>query len=82
MDDTRELRCICHDVSMSAVLRVARERRLETVEAVVAAEIAGTGCASCRPYIERMLATGRVPTCADAMHAQAENCATMPTMPQ
>ncbi|MFN0134661.1 MAG: (2Fe-2S)-binding protein [Phycisphaerae bacterium] len=62
-----ELRCICHDTPMSAILRAARQRNLPTVDAVVAAELAGTGCGSCKPYLERMLATGQVPTCADAL---------------
>ena len=62
-----ELHCICRDVPMSAILREARLRGLTSGEQVAAAGIACDGCTLCRPYVDRMLRTGKVPTAADAL---------------
>ncbi|MDX2199763.1 MAG: (2Fe-2S)-binding protein [Phycisphaerae bacterium] len=58
------------DRDLGDVLALARRQKLRT--ALDIAEVTGCGdqCGSCRPYIVRMLQTGRVPTTADLMSAE------------
>lgn len=62
-----ELHCICRDIPMSAILREARRRGFSDSQQIAAAGIACDGCTLCRPYVDRMLRTGKVPTAADAL---------------
>ena len=50
--------CICHEMSFAEMKILSEERNFDTVEDVMQATDCGTGCGLCRPYIEKMLATG------------------------
>lgn len=55
-------RCVCRDVELSVVARAAAELRARgmpvTLEALVSATGAGTGCGACQPYMARSALTG------------------------
>ncbi len=55
-------RCVCHEVSLAALKRLADELRArgQTPTADMLSDLtrAATGCGMCYPYIERMLDTG------------------------
>jgi NAD(P)H-nitrite reductase large subunit len=61
------LRCICEDRDLGEVLEIAKKKNWTTAEAVASGTGCGGNCRTCRPYIARMLATGRVPTVDDLM---------------
>ncbi|MEM0983021.1 MAG: (2Fe-2S)-binding protein [Planctomycetota bacterium] len=52
-------RCVCHDVSLEEILRIARADGLDLAQ-VAARTGCTTGCGMCRPYVRLTLATGRV----------------------
>ncbi|MCC6285228.1 MAG: (2Fe-2S)-binding protein [Phycisphaerales bacterium] len=51
-------RCVCHDVSFAALIRMARRTGADLDE-LSRVTGCGTGCGTCLPYIEVALATGR-----------------------
>lgn len=55
--DRPVVRCICHDVPFSELLRRQRETG-ETLEQLQKATGCGTGCGLCLPYIRVALRTG------------------------
>ncbi len=64
-----DLRCVCLNVSLRELLERARSAGWRTVGEIAAATGCGAHCQSCRPYIARMLQTGRPPTTRDIMSA-------------
>ncbi|MGE0480668.1 MAG: bacterioferritin-associated ferredoxin [Phycisphaerae bacterium] len=57
-----ELRCVCLELSLRGLLSFARRQEITSFDALSRATGCGTRCGTCRPYIERMLASGEVPT--------------------
>jgi NAD(P)H-nitrite reductase large subunit len=57
-----EIRCICHNLSLAGLRSYALRHGLTSFEELQAQTGCGTSCGTCRPYIEEMLRTGRVPT--------------------
>lgn len=55
-EDPRRLICRCLGVSSTRILECAREKGLTTVEEIGQALLAGTGCSTCQPEIEELLA--------------------------
>ena len=55
-EDPRRLICRCIGVSSTRILECVREKGLRTVEEVGEAILAGTGCSTCQPEIEELLA--------------------------
>jgi bacterioferritin-associated ferredoxin len=51
-------RCVCHEVTFARLRELARETGAG-VEELSARTGCCTGCGLCRPYVERMLRTGR-----------------------
>lgn len=76
-----ELRCICHQLSFAALHSFAQRRGITTFAELSAATRCGTNCGTCRPYIEWMLASGIVPTCADVERIRREWGRTNPPGP-
>jgi NAD(P)H-nitrite reductase large subunit len=64
-EDPRRLICRCIGVSSTRILECVREKGLTTVEEVGQALLAGTGCSTCQPEIEELLA-GEAGTPVDA----------------
>lgn len=62
------LRCVCLDRPLDDVLIEARRLGLGSAAAVADKLGCGGVCRSCRPYIARMLQTGRPPTVRDLMN--------------
>jgi NAD(P)H-nitrite reductase large subunit len=52
--------CVCHRKKFDAVLQLAREQECETLDDIIAADIAGKGCGMCHPYIKKALRTGEI----------------------
>lgn len=52
-------RCVCHDVSFAALLRLHAEQGLD-LEALKARTGCCTGCGTCEPYVRLALRTGDV----------------------
>lgn len=59
-------RCVCHEVSLARLQRMARERGLD-YDGLSRATGCGTGCGLCEPYVRVMLRTGR--TCFEVLPA-------------
>ena len=53
-------RCECHKLSFVGLMSYARRHGITTLEELMAATRAGTGCGSCRPYLKELLRTGRL----------------------
>jgi NAD(P)H-nitrite reductase large subunit len=55
-------RCVCREVPFGVVVRAAEELRRAgceiSIDMIVEATTAGTGCGTCRPYLARAIATG------------------------
>jgi NAD(P)H-nitrite reductase large subunit len=55
-------RCVCREVSFGVVVRAAEELRRAgcevSLDMIVEATTAGTGCGTCRPYLARAIVTG------------------------
>ena len=51
-------RCVCHNISFAELKRIATRERIG-VEELSRRTGCGTTCATCRPYIAVVLATGR-----------------------
>lgn len=50
--------CVCHRKKFDLVLRLADEQNCQTLDEIIAADIAGKGCGMCHPYIKKALKTG------------------------
>lgn len=50
-------RCVCENKPFTQLKAVAVDRQLD-LEGLMSEEGCGTHCGMCRPYLERMLATG------------------------
>jgi len=55
-EDPRRLICRCIGVSSTCILECVRDKNLTTVQQVGEATLAGTGCSTCQPEIEELLA--------------------------
>ncbi len=55
-EDPRRLICRCIGVSSTRILKCVNEKGLTTVKEVGEAILAGTGCTTCQPEIEELLA--------------------------
>ncbi|HAT09681.1 MAG TPA: hypothetical protein DCS97_03620 [Planctomycetes bacterium] len=51
-------RCVCFRRSFAELVPQARSAGWTTLPQLAAGTGCGTGCGACRPYLERMLATG------------------------
>lgn len=56
-----DLRCICLNLSLFGLKAYAKRHGITTFDELSRTTLCGTGCGSCRPYIEEMLRTGVVP---------------------
>jgi len=56
-EDRGPVVCVCFDVGMKTILAAITGQGLATVEAVGSALSAGTNCGSCRPAIQKLIAT-------------------------
>jgi assimilatory nitrate reductase catalytic subunit len=56
-EDRGPIVCVCFDVGMKTILSAIGGQGLTTVEAVGCALSAGTNCGSCRPAIQKLIAT-------------------------
>ena len=59
-------RCECRDLSFTGLLAYARRHGITTLDELVEATGAGTGCGSCRPLLEELLKTGKL-RCGDQL---------------
>lgn len=64
------LRCVCEDRDLAEIQNIARLKGWTTAEQVATGTGCGDHCRTCRPYIARMLVTGKVPTVRDLMDAE------------
>jgi NAD(P)H-nitrite reductase large subunit len=53
-------RCECKQLSFIGLLYYARRHGITSLEELMQATGAGTGCGSCRPLLEEMLRTGKL----------------------
>lgn len=67
-----ELNCVCKRLSLRGLLSYAQRHDITSAEELMAATGAGTECGCCKPYLEQMLRTGRVPTDADLIEPEEE----------
>jgi assimilatory nitrate reductase catalytic subunit len=58
-EDRGPIVCVCFDVGMKTIVGAIASQGLTTVEAVGAAISAGTNCGSCRPAIQKLIATAK-----------------------
>lgn len=66
---TPNLRCVCEDRDLAEVLASAQRHGWTTAAQAADGTGCGSHCGSCRPYISRMLRTGKVPSINDLMDA-------------
>ena len=52
-------RCVCRKKTFSYLLERAREAGASTIDELAVVESFGDGCGLCKPYVRRMLETGR-----------------------
>lgn len=50
--------CVCHRRTFAELKRIAEQRGLTTLTALVDEGWCGGGCSMCHPYVEKMLRTG------------------------
>lgn len=69
-------RCECWQLSFVGLMAYARRHGITTLAELAQATGCGTGCGSCRPYLEELLRTGKL-RCGDQLIdlPGAENCA-------
>jgi NAD(P)H-nitrite reductase large subunit len=53
-------RCECHRLSFVGLLSYARRNGITRLEDLMRDTQAGTGCGTCRPYLEELLRSGRL----------------------
>jgi NAD(P)H-nitrite reductase large subunit len=53
-------RCVCHRQTFAMVASRCQDEGLATLADIARVTKAGTGCGSCRPYLQAMLDTGAV----------------------
>lgn len=59
-------RCECRKLSFVGLMSYARRHGITTLDELMKATGAGTGCGSCRPYLEELLHTGKL-RCGDQL---------------
>ncbi|MGD8452247.1 MAG: (2Fe-2S)-binding protein [Phycisphaerae bacterium] len=53
-------RCECRGLSFVGLMKYARRHGITTLEELMKATGAGTGCGTCRPYLEELLKSGKL----------------------
>jgi bacterioferritin-associated ferredoxin len=55
-----ELRCVCKDLKLIELLRLARKHGITSADELGALTGAGTKCGMCKPMLDELLQTGKV----------------------